>query len=235
MKTKLLGLMLACAGIAPLLLGCGSQSVWESSDAFSPINLSAGMATSRLILTSGSPAGFDVDYSWVGPSGTCVTSESVVNELNRFTNFDRDSDLVRALPEDSLWYWNPGFRADNLDQGSRGKIISRADTIIILSVRPTIALRIFRPTVYRAFNSVAPGGDIYWSWSRIVLRDGFADGCLVPSDELDVGQVLFPSANAVLPIDLSDEGDCDVGEYVLRWRKVNVEGGMSSYLFSFSE
>lgn len=224
-----------------ILCGCSTRLPLDSiSNDFAPIDLSSGLSTERVIFDEGSPWKYEIFYDWKTSAGLKITSSDVIHEINAATGFDEDQILPTNNVTESFWYWLPDLSSSvHYDTVANLDITARPSSVIILGLKPTVAIVIEKPTFYASRNRFVPFNGNYWSWSRIILKDGVADGVAVPSEGFGehgpAAKLIVPSRGITSNIDITIDGLCDLGFIKVKWDRVIDNLDRHYLLFSFSE
>jgi hypothetical protein len=232
---------LVVLSLVAISCGCSARRSWPTTgDDFAPIDLSSGLSTERVISYEGSPWTSEIFYDWKTSAGSKITSGQVVREINAAMGFDEDQIFRTNNVAESFWYWLPNLSSgEHYDAVANLDIAARPSSAIILALKPTVALVIERPTFYASRNRLVPFNGSYWSWNRIVLKDGVADGVAVPSEGFGedgpAAKLIVPARGIASDIDIASDGVCDLGFIKVKWNRVFDDLDRHYLLFSFSE
>jgi hypothetical protein len=224
-------------------ISCGCSTRWPLDgirNDFAPIDLSSGLSTERVISDEGSPWKYEIFYDWKTSTGSKINSSDVVREINAAMDFDEDQIFPTNNVADSFWYWLPDLSSsEHYDAIANLDITGRPSSVIVLGLKPTVAIVIERPTFYASRNRFVPFNGSYWSWNRIVLKDGIADGVAVPSEGFGedgpAAKLIVPSRGIASDINIASDGVCDLGFIKVKWNRVIDDLDRHYLLFSFSE
>lgn len=185
-----------CSVVAILLTGCVQKRL-AVSDEFAPISLCDNRPVARIAQISGYVEMADIEYRWRTQSGQVVHAEAVAREVLNFLGTPGfEAGLARQPASEASWYWSPDTSQTRLtdDQSTEPLVTARRDTVIILGLQPTVALRVERPTENSSTGSTFPWHRTeWWGWQRIMLPGGIADGRLVPTTSCPSTDLPMPS------------------------------------------
>lgn len=211
----------------------------EASNQHAPIDLTGGQRVERVIVDRSTVNIARFDYGWLSHYGETTWSDDVVEEIENFLGVDTESNLTQISADAASWYWGPETARETHDfsGGSDGPVFSRKDTIVILGLHPTLALRIERPTEF-AYHVGYPWRDPkhYWGWGRFILSRGMADGVAIPIEQHDKAwpyktEIIVPAIGFRESIDLSRGGVLRVESWSVKWDCLHVPPGYNKIVF----
>lgn len=202
----------------------------ESSNQYAPIDLADGQQVQRIVVDKSTVNIARFDYGWISQDGRTTWSDDVVTEIDNFLGTDTESSLIQIPADKASWFWSPRVETNSPHSAYGSDVLgfSRKDSIIILGLNPTVALRIERPTQF-AYYVGLPWHDPrpYWGWGRFILSRGIADSLAVPVGRCDepwpyATEIIIPSIGFRRSIDLIQGGDLAIESCRFEWECVNI-------------